>query len=61
MSACSARSGGDQEKPSTKSLTHEELAHIKTPRAAPGVANVDDEPSGCSSKRRKIRVDPIAR
>ena len=43
-----------------RTLTHEELAHIKTPRAAPAAANVEDEPSGSASKRRKIRVDPIA-
>ena len=40
-------------------LTHEELAHTKTPRAA--AALVEDEPSGSGSKRRKIHVDPIAR
>ena len=45
-------------------LTHEELAHIKTPRAAPATpaaALVEDEPSGSGSKRRKVQVDPIAR
>ena len=40
-------------------LTHEELAHIKTPCAA--AAPVEDEPSGSASKRRKVHVDPIAR
>ena len=40
-------------------LTHEELAHTKTPRAA--AALVEDEPSGSGSKRRKIHVDPTAR
>ena len=59
MSACSARLGGDQEKPSTGPLTHEELAHVKTLCAA--AALVEDEPSGSASKRRKIHVDPIAR
>ena len=47
-----------------RSLTHEELAHIKTPRAAPATpaaALVEDEPSGSGSKRRKVQVDPIAR
>ena len=42
-------------------LTHEELAHTKTPRAAPATppaAPVEDEPSGSASKRRKIHVDP---
>ena len=38
-------------------LTHEELAHTKTPAAAP----VEDEPSCSASKRRKINVNPIAR
>ena len=38
-------------------LTHEELAHTKTPAAAP----VEDEPSCSASKRRKIHVNPIAR
>ena len=38
-------------------LTHEELAHVKTPAAAP----VEDGPSCSASKRRKIHVDPIAR
>ena len=38
-------------------LTHEELAYIKTPAAAP----VEDEPSCSASKRRKIHVNPIAR
>ena len=42
-------------------LTHEELAHIKTPCAAPSAAVVEDEPSGSGSKRRKVHVDPIAR
>ena len=45
-------------------LTHEELAHTKTPRAAPATpaaALVEDEPSGSGSKRRKVHVDPIAR
>ena len=48
-------------------LTHEELAHTKTPRAAtaapaiPAAALVEDEPSGSGSKRRKVQVDPIAR
>ena len=42
-------------------LTHEELAHIKTPCAAPAAAPVEDEPSGSASKRRKVHVDPIAR
>ena len=48
-------------------LTHEELAHVKTPRAAtvapaiPAAALVEDEPSGSGSKRRKVQVDPIAR
>ena len=45
-------------------LTHEELAHVKTPRAAPvtpAAAPVEDEPSGSASKRRKVQVDPIAR
>ena len=37
-------------------LTHEELAHTKTPCAA--AALVEDEPSGSASKRRKIHVDP---
>ena len=44
-------------------LTHEELAHVKTPRAAPVTpvaALVEDEPSSSGSKRRKILVDPIA-
>ena len=64
VSACSARPGGDQEKPSA---THEELAHTKTPRAAtaapatPAATLVEDEPSGSGSKRRKVHVDPIAR
>ena len=47
-----------------RTLTHEELARIKTPRAAPATpaaAPVEDEPSGSGSKRRKILVDPIAR
>ena len=45
-------------------LTHEELAHTKTRRAAtaapatPAAALVEDEPSGSGSKRQ---VDPIAR
>ena len=38
-------------------LTHEELAHTKTPAAAP----VEDEPSCSASKRRKFHVNPIAR
>ena len=45
-------------------LTHEEIAHTKTPRAAPATpaaALVEDEPSGSGSKRRKVQVDPIAR
>ena len=45
-------------------LTHEELAHTKTPRAAPATpaaAPVEDEPSGSASKRRKMHVNPIAR
>ena len=45
-------------------LTHEELAHVKTPRAAPVTpvaALVEDEPSGSASKRRKMHVNPIAR
>ena len=48
-------------------LTHEELAHTKTPRAATAApatraaALVEDEPSGSGSKRRKVQVDPIAR
>ena len=48
-------------------LTHEELAHTKTPRAAPAApatpaaALVEDEPSCSASKRRKIHVNPIAR
>ena len=42
-----------------RQLTHEELAHTKTPR--PAAALVEDEPSGSASKRRKIHVDPIAR
>ena len=47
-----------------RTLTHEELVHIKTPRAAPATpaaALVEDEPSGSGSKRRKVQVDPIAR
>ena len=47
-----------------RSLTHEELAHTKTLRAAPATpaaALVEDEPSGSGSKRRKVQVDPIAR
>ena len=40
-------------------VAHEELAHVKTLRAA--AALVEDEPSGSASKRRKIHVDPIAR
>ena len=43
-------------------LTHEELAHTKTPRAAPATpaaALVEDEPSGSGSKRRKVHVDPM--
>ena len=40
-------------------LTHEELAHIRTPCAAPAAAPVEDEPCGSASKRRKIHVDPI--
>ena len=42
-------------------LTHEELAHIKTPCAAPAAAPVEDEPSSSASKRRKVHVDPVAR
>ena len=45
-------------------LTHEELAHTKTLRAAPATpaaALVEEEPSGSGSKRRKVHVDPIAR
>ena len=45
-------------------LSHEELAHTKTPRAAPATpaaALVEDEPSGSASKRRKMHVNPIAR
>ena len=48
-------------------LTHEELAHTKTPRAAtaapatPAASLVEDELSGSGSKRRKVQVDPIAR
>ena len=48
-------------------LTHKELAHIKTPRAAaaipaaPATVLVEGEPSGCVSKRRKTHVDPIVR
>ena len=45
-------------------LTHEELAHVKTPRAAPATpvaALVEDEPSSSGSKRRKVQVNPIAR
>ena len=42
-------------------ITHEELAHIKTPCAALSAAVVEDEPSGSGSKRRKVHVDPIAR
>ena len=48
-------------------LTHEEIAHVKTPRAteaAPAstaAALVEDEPSSSTAKRRKIQVDPIAR
>ena len=48
-------------------LTHEELAHVKTPRAAtaasatPAAALVEDEPSCSGSKRHKVHVDPIAR
>ena len=37
-------------------LTHEELAIIKTPCAAPAAA-----PGGSASKRRKVHVDPIDR
>ena len=44
-----------------RQLTHEELAHVKTHRAATAAALVEDEPSGTASKRRKIHVDPIAR
>ena len=44
-----------------RTLTHEELARIKTPCATPAAAPVEDEPSGSASKRRKIHVDPIAR
>ena len=73
VSACSALSGGDHEKPSTgsshtrSSPTHEELAHTKTPRAATAApatyaaALDEDEPSGSGSKRRKVQVDTIAR
>ena len=59
VTACSARFGGDQEKPST-GRSHEELAHTKTPRAAtaapatPAAALVEDGPSGSASKRRKV-------
>ena len=42
-------------------LTHEELAIIKTPCAAPAAAPVEDGPSSTASKRRKIQIDPIAR
>ena len=42
-------------------LTHEELAIIKTPCAAPAAAPGEDGPSSSASKRRKIHVDPIAR
>ena len=42
-------------------LTHEKLAHIKTPCAAPAAAPVEDEPCGSASKRRKVHVDSIAR
>ena len=47
-------------------LTHEEIAHVNTPRAteaAPvstAAALVEDEPSS-TAKRRKVHVDPIAR
>ena len=44
-----------------RTLTHEELARIKTPRAAPATpaaAPVEDEPSGSASKRRKVHVEP---
>ena len=42
-------------------LTHEEIAIVKTPCAAPAAAPVEDGPSSSASKRRKIHVDPIAR
>ena len=42
-------------------LTHEELAHIKTPCAAPAAGPVEDEPCVSASKRRKVHVDSIAR
>ena len=44
-----------------RSLTHEELAIIKTLCAAPAAAPVEDELCGSASKRRKVLVDPIAR
>ena len=51
----------------SRPLTHEEIAHVKTPRAteaAPAstaAALVEDEPSSSTAKRRKVQVDPIAR
>ena len=51
-------------------LTHEETAHVKTPRATlaapaapttPAAALVEDEPSSSTAKRRKVHVDPIVR
>ena len=48
-------------------LTHKEIAHVKTPRAAlaapaaAAAALVVDEPSSSTAKRREVQVDPIAR
>ena len=51
-------------------LTHKEIVHVKTPRAAPAApaapftpaaAFVEDEPSSSSAKRSKVQVDHILR
>ena len=47
-------------EPIGRPLTHEEVVHVETPRAA-AAAPVEDEPSCSTAKRRKIHVDPIVR
>ena len=70
VSSCSARPGGDQEKPSIGRSRTRRPPTSKTPRATlaapaapttPAAALVEDEPSSSTAKRRKVHVDPIVR
>ena len=67
VSACSGRSGGDQEKPSTgrshtrRSPVSKLIVPPRPPPSTPAVALVEDEPSNSTAKRRKVQVDPIVR